>query len=578
MDEQRLQRLLEIGRSLIAELEPEAVLRRLLDVARELTGARYAAIGVLDESRKELERFVTAGIDEETRRDIGDLPRGRGVLGVLIADPRPLRLDDVGQHPLSYGFPFAHPPMKTFLGVPVVIQGEAWGNLYLTEKSDGTFTEEDEEAVVVLADWAAIAIGNARLYREATQRRDELERVNRGLETTTEVSRALGGLTDLDRVLELVAKRSRALLDARAAEVVLRDGDELLIAAVAGEGVGDVKGTRLRIDESLAAAALRTGRSQRFDQVPSGSFAGRRLGARHALVTPMVFQARAVGFLIAIDPLQADRAFTADDERLLDAFAASAASAVATAQTATDDALRRSIEASESERARWARELHDETLQELAALRVLLAGARRSGDQERIAGALEQATEMLATGIANLRRLIADLRPAALDELGLASALEGLAARFGEQSGLEVELAVHLGYEEGRERSRLASDIEGTVYRLVQEALTNVVKHADARRAAVAVTDADDCVEVEVRDDGRGFDPRAVGNGFGLPGMRERVALVRGTLEVRSEPGSGTIVKGQVPVRRRSLGAPAPARAAGDGGSAALEASRRPGP
>lgn len=274
MDEHRLRRLVDVGRSLVTVLDPEAVFERLLAVARELTGARYAAIGVLDERRERLERFLTSGIDEDTHRAIGDLPRGRGVLGVLISEPHPLRLRDVGMHPQSYGFPLAHPPMKTFLGVPIVIDGQAWGNLYLTEKIDGEFTDDDEEAAVVLADWAAIAIGNARLYRTVRERRDELERTMRSLETTTEVSLALGGVTDLDRVLELVVKRSRALIDARAAEIALLDGDEFVIAAVAGEGVEGLKGFRMKIEESLAAAALRTGAS-------SGSIASRRAPSRH---------------------------------------------------------------------------------------------------------------------------------------------------------------------------------------------------------------------------------------------------------------------------------------------------------
>src|SRR4051812_27730858 len=266
MDEHRLRRLVDVGRSLVTELDPEAVFERLLEVARELTGARYAAIGVLDERRERLERFLTAGIDEDTHRAIGDLPRGRGVLGALISDPRPLRLPDVGAHPQSYGFPLSHPPMTTFLGVPIVIDGEAWGNLYLTEKGQGQFTDEDEDAAVVLADWAAIAIANARLYRDVRERRDELERAVRGLETTTEISRALGGVTDLGRVLELVVKRSRALIDARAAEITLLDGDEFVNAAVAGEGVEGVQGTRLSINESLVGSAMESGRLQRFPE------------------------------------------------------------------------------------------------------------------------------------------------------------------------------------------------------------------------------------------------------------------------------------------------------------------------
>ena len=196
MNEARLRRLLDVGRSLLSELDPDVVLDRLLEVAQELTSARYAAIGVLDERREALEQFITKGIDEETHRAIGELPHGRGVLGVLIRDPKPLRLADVNAHPESYGFPLAHPPMHTFLGVPITVHGDVWGNLYLTEKREGEFTEEDEESVTVLADWAAIAISNARLYRDVRQRRDELQRANRVLETTTEIGRALGGVTD----------------------------------------------------------------------------------------------------------------------------------------------------------------------------------------------------------------------------------------------------------------------------------------------------------------------------------------------------------------------------------------------
>ena len=451
MDETRLRRLLDVGRSLIAELDPEAVLDRLLDVAQELTGARYAAIGVLDDRREQLERFLTRGIDEETHRQIGDLPRGRGVLGVLIHDPRPLRLSDVGSHPESYGFPLAHPPMHTFLGVPIVVHGEVWGNLYLTEKDTGDFTEEDEEAATVLADWAAIAIANSRLYRDVRQRHDELQRANRGLETTTEIGRALGGVTDLDRVLELVVKRSRALIDARATELALIDGDELVIAAAAVQGVEGIEGKRLSIEGSAAAAALSSGRPQRVRDVPQGA-----TSARTALVVPMTFRNTTIGFLSAFDRAGREAAFTDEDERLLQAFAASAATAVATAQSASDEALRRSIRASEEERSRWARELHDETLQDLAGLKVLLSGARRSDDRARLDGAVDQALEMLTHGIAGLRALITDLRPAALDSLGAEPALRALASRAEKQSGLSVELDIRLGYEQGRSRRRHA--------------------------------------------------------------------------------------------------------------------------
>ncbi|HEX8857157.1 MAG TPA: GAF domain-containing protein, partial [Thermoleophilaceae bacterium] len=236
LETQRLERLLDTGRDLVSELDLEALLNRLLEVARELTGARYAALGILDERREELERFVTAGIDAETHAAIGDLPRGRGVLGVLISDPRPLRLARVGDHPRSYGFPTAHPRMDTFLGVPIKIRGEAWGNLYLTEKEGGAeFTEEDEESAVVLAEWAAIAIENARLYERAEGRRVELERAVAELTATNEIARAIGAETDLSRVLELIVKRGRAQVDARAMLISLREGSELVVRASAGE-------------------------------------------------------------------------------------------------------------------------------------------------------------------------------------------------------------------------------------------------------------------------------------------------------------------------------------------------------
>jgi signal transduction histidine kinase len=552
MDEQRLRRLLDVGRSLIAELDPDAVLRRLLDVARELTGARYAAIGVLDARRERLEQFITAGIDEETHREIGDLPRGRGVLGVLIDEPRPLRLKDVGMHPRSYGLPLAHPPMTTFLGVPIVIDGQAWGNLYLTEKADREeFTDDDEDAVSVLADWAANAIANSRLYRDVRQRRDELERTLRGLETMTEVSRALGGETDVERVLELVAKRSRALIDARATEIALLDGDAFVVAAAAGEGVEGLPGRRVPVDESIASAALRSGRPQRFDEVPSELFAHRELNARSAIVTPMLFKNRPVGFLMAFDRRGAAAGFTEEDERLLQAFAASASTAVATAQTASTELLRRSIEASEQERRRWARELHDETLQHLAGLRVLLSGARRGGDRKRIDAAIEDALELLAEGIANLRGLITELRPAALDELGAQAAIEALVTRVSEQSALDVVADISLAYENGTAGERHTIEVEATMYRLVQEALTNAVKHAGADRVEVAIDDGSGTIDIEVRDDGRGFDPEDSGAGFGLLGMRERVGIVNGTLEVRSQPGRGTTVHARIPGARR---------------------------
>ena len=421
---------------MLEEPELEPVLQRVLAVARELTGARYAALGVLDARRTELERFLTVGIDEDARLEIGDLPRGHGVLGEMIREPKPLRLADVGAHVRSYGFPIGHPPMSSFLGVPLIVRGEAWGNLYLTEKEGGEeFTDEDEQAAVMLADWAAIAIGNARRLEEVSSRRDELERTVTAMRATAEISRVLAGETDLEVVLGLIAKRGRALVGARALVIELAVADRLQIAAVAGEVDPALVGRELSIDQTVAGHVLRTRRPQRLtDDVNRARFEESGLGAlgltaRAGLFVPLGFRAETPGVLAVFDPL-AGAEFTADDERLLTSFATSAASAVVTARSVTVEQLRARELATEQERRRWARELHDETLQGLGALRLGLSTARRTDDAERWRDAVDDAVLQLETEIANLRGIIADVRPAALDELGAAAALESLVDRM----------------------------------------------------------------------------------------------------------------------------------------------------
>ena len=552
--EARLRRLIEVGRSLVAELDLEAVLHRVLEAARDLTDAEYAALGVLDPDKRELERFLTVGIDAETHRAIGDLPRGRGVLGALISDPAPLRLDDVGRHPRSYGFPLGHPPMRSFLGVPILVRGEPYGNLYLTEKREGTFDEADEEAVVVLADWAAIAIENARAYSGAESRRRELERAVSTFEATSEIARAVAGETDLERVLELIVKRGRALTDARAAIVMLERGHELEVTAIAGDLDEALLGQRTDVAGTVAGEVLRTGKPERLaDATKRLRFAlAEQTGAQTGLVVPLLFRSRALGVIAAFDRLREGPEFTAWDEHVLSAFAASAASAVATAQDVAAGTLRRRIDAQEDERRRWARELHDETLQELAALKVMAAVARRAATDEDRAAALEEIGARADVAVRALRRLITDLRPAALDENGLKAALEALADRTMQMQALTVELEVDLRHDQAS-RGRLPPELEDTIYRVVQEALSNVIKHAGATSASVRVLESSSAVDVRVTDDGRGFDPGAASSGFGLVGIRERASLVGGTVEVHSDPGAGTTLRMSVPIAAGEL-------------------------
>ena len=549
LDPHRLARLLEVGRGVLSELDLDVVLDRVLETAADLTGARYAAIGVLDEERRALSRFLTHGADEATRRAIGELPHGRGVLGVLIDHPAPLRLADVGDHPRSYGFPPGHPPMRAFLGVPIVVRGQAWGNLYLTEKAGGEeFSALDEEAVVVLAEWAAIAIDNARLYRSATARRDELERAIRGLEATAAIARAVGAETDLNRVLELVVKRGRALVEAHDVLILLREGDELVVAAGAGHVSLD-EPRRIAAEGSTAGEVLAEQRSRRLSNADAEMrVPATQLGiadASAALMVPLLYRGEALGVLIAFDRLGTDARFSNDDQMLLEAFAAQAATAVATAQTVATDRLRRSLDASESERRRWARELHDETLQALGGLKLVLSGASRLDDAGAMRATMHEAIEQLTNDIESLRGLIAELRPAALDQLGLEPALMSLVQRTAVTSGLEVRTTFDLPAD-----PRPAPETETTVYRIVQEALTNVAKHASAEGVDVEVRYVDNEIRIAVSDDGTGIDPqRPRDAGFGLTGMRERVELAGGDLRVGPGESGGTVVRARLPLR-----------------------------
>lgn len=539
---QRAERLLAAGQSLTAELDLPNVLQLILETARELTGARYAALGVLDDARRELSDFITLGLTADERAAIGDPPHGRGILGLLIERPESLRLHDVSQHPRSYGFPLGHPPMKSFLGAPISIRDSAWGNLYLTDKTGAEdFDDDDVETITVLAQWAAVAIDNARLYGEATDRRRSLERTLRASRTTMEIAAAIGSDTDLSRILELIVKRGRALVEADSLLVWLRRGDQLELAASAGTASVPI-GEQLPIQGSTSGEVLRSGRSTLIADLTQLRIPPSAYGlddVTSVLMVPLVHRNQQHGVLVALDRLGATASFDVEDQRTLEAFAVSAATAVAIALNVEEQRLQNTLAAAESERQRWARELHDETLQGMAALKLSLRSALRS-DPEQARTVLEAAVEQLNGDIQGLRAIIADLRPAALDELGLEAALvtlvEGVAAR-GE---LDAETELDIG------DVRLAPEVETTAYRIVQEALTNVLKHAAADRVRVDASVAGGRLQIRVTDDGRGLtDDR--GSGFGLVGMRERAGLAGGTLAIEPRPGGGTVVDVELP-------------------------------
>jgi signal transduction histidine kinase len=538
-DRDRLQELVEAGMALSAELSLDAVLQRLVETAASLTGARYAALGVIDAGGQGLERFVTTGIDEETYAAIGDLPRGRGILGVLIRDAKPLRLHDLGDDPRSVGFPPHHPPMRTFLGAPVLLRGTAYGNLYLTEKEGGAdFSDDDEELVVLLASQAAVAIENARLYESATHWSNQLQAL-------LQVGNALTLEIDPSRVLQLVARQLRALVSARMTVAWLPAGHGLEARAVEG-GPRDVVGTRVGLESSKVGRVFQEGRCHRVDSVIDDpevdQDAARRLGLRTALYVPLVSGRTTLGVLAAVDKEGQDLRFTDDDCRVAELFAHRAAVALELSGRVARDALRRVVEGQELERRRLARELHDETGQALTSILLGLKSVETARGEDEVQAAVAELRELVAGTLEDVRRLAVELRPKALDDFGLEPALERLAQGFAEQTGIAVDV-------EARLDERLPGELETVLYRIVQEALTNVVKHAQAERVSIVVRRRGDRVAAVIEDDGRGFTPgEARAGGLGLLGMRERLALVDGTIVIESRPGAGTTLVAEVPL------------------------------
>jgi signal transduction histidine kinase len=550
----RLRALFDAALALNSELSLEAVLQKLVETAASLTGARYAALGVIGESGAALERFVTTGVDAATHEAIGDLPRGRGILGVLIREARPLRLHDLGDDPRSVGFPPHHPPMRSFLGVPVLQRGVAYGNLYLTEKAGGEdFTAEDEELVTLLAAQAAVAIENARLYESAT-------RWSRQLESLHEVVRSVVEETELGVLLELVCRRVRELIGARLALIALPAGDdELQIAAVDGEGEAayGLHGHRLARSRSKIGRVLERRQSARVDAVLDDpeidQDEARRMGVRTGLYVPLIAAGRAIGIVAVHDKLGPEARFSDGDLRLAEIFAARAAVAVNLSERVARDTVRRVVEAQELERRRLARELHDETGQALTSILLGLKGIRAARTEEAAERAEAELRDLVVRALQDVRSLAVELRPAALDDFGLVPALERLVATFGERSGLRATLDASLPAE------RLPAEVETVLYRLVQEGLTNVVKHAGASSVSVVLARRDGGVGAIVEDDGGGFAADQVREGaLGLVGMRERLALLGGTLAIESTPGSGTALVAFVPLEQTLSGSSSP--------------------
>lgn len=536
----RLRILVDAGIALSSELSLDALLQQIVGAAADLTSARYAALGVIDPSGQGLEHLYTYGLDPDIRAAMGELPKGRGLLGAVIREARPLRLHDIGEDSRSVGFPPQHPAMHTFLGVPILLRGVAFGNLYLTEKAGGAdFTEEDEELTQLLASQAAVAIENARLYESSNRWLRQLESLN-------EIGNALATEIELEPLLSLIACRLRELVDARLVLISLPSGKTLRIAAADGEEAATLVGIELDLSASKTGRVFERRRSERVDSVLEDpeidQQVARRLGIRSALLVPLVVRDRAIGVVVAHDKAGNDPRFSDDDLRLAETLSARAAIAVDLSERVSRDALRRVVEAQELERTRLARELHDETGQALTSVLLGLRSVETAASPEESNTALAHVRELVVRAAQDVRRLAVELRPSALDDFGLVPALERLLGGFGEKSGLAMDLEARLGDE------RLPGEVETTLYRIVQEAITNVGKHAEAKGVSVVLTRRGGEVSAVIEDDGHGFDPKEGSAGLGLVGMRERVALVGGRMAIESREGAGTTIHVEVPL------------------------------
>ncbi len=521
--------LADLGVALVEAGDVGQMLQRLAHAAREVSRARYAAIGVLNREGTGLSDFVTSGISEEQRKRIGELPRGRGLLGAIIEDEAPLRVDDIAADPRSSGFPKEHPPMTSFLGLPIVLAGRVYGNIYVTDsEGDGGFSDEDERVLETLAAYAAIAIRGAQL-------RGERQRWIEGLEGICNVSGAIGRNLRLADLLPEAARQTRQLLGCDTVGIGLISEGRLRFPFAHGPNA-------LRL-EALDSAAVESAHVR--DHIEQA------LEGYRCLVEPLKVDGQSIGKLVAVctnelDPWQAD---------IVALLATHIAMAVANAEQFQEERRRlaeesdrrawkleerlsqevhaRALLAQEDERARVARELHDETGQLLTgvSLRLKALGARVDQAAAEEIGDLQKHVKDAQE---SMRQILRRLRPLDLQK-GLGDAIRELARRA--QGTSDCEVAV-----ESTPLPPIPEEVELVLFRVVQEALTNVVRHSEASHAAVVLTALEGHLRLSIEDDGVGFNPTQATDRMGLSGIAERVDLIGGKLRITSSPESGTVI------------------------------------
>ncbi|GGV91650.1 histidine kinase [Streptomyces gelaticus] len=538
----RIPQLLEAMRSVGAGLELHSTLDRICETAAELTHSRYAAIGVVDEEGEGLSDFVTYGVPDEVAQEIGHRPDGhRGLLGALIHDPVPVRLADLTADPRFAGFPPGHPPMRTFLGVPIRVQGEIFGNLYLAEKDGGEFNDYDLHMVRVLATEAGIAIGNARLYEAARQR-------ERWIDGSVAVTTALLSGGDADDALSVVAEQARRLADSAAGIVLLPTEDGgLEIVAVSADDPSSSLGVIIG-PESPVAAKLLGGEPVFADDSADDPRMVTRLAQRYgpSMLLPLHSGGRVLGAL-ATPRARGGRPFTEAERTLATQFASQAALALMMAEAQRD----RERLAVYEDRDRIARDLHDLVIQRLFATGMMLESAQRRSVVPEVQTGVGRAVDELDVTIQEIRTAIFALQQEP------AEAPSGLRTRVLREINMA---AVPLGFKPSH---RFLGPVDSLVGELtgknlvaaLREALSNAFRHAEASLidvvvdATVTLPDGRDAVRLSVADDGVGI-PEG-GRRSGLRNLARRAESLGGASWFGpgiGEDGNGTTVVWEAPL------------------------------
>ena len=536
-EDDRRDLLLEAGLSLASELSLPAVLQRIVELAAQVTGARYGALGVLG-PEKRISEFHTTGVTQEQRNAIGHIPLGRGVLGALIEEAKPLRLHDIKDDPRSVGFPPNHPPMQPFLGAPVKARGRVFGNIYLTrEPGARDFTAEDEEALLILAAQAGVAVENARLYDEAHQRERRVEAVG-------EIATAILAGIPPEAVLELVAERARELVGADVAIVAVpaAEPDSLVVAVAVGEHADELRGLVFSRDESISGEVIARGEPVVVQNASSDGRAFQpmvKLGEMGpAMFVPLVVRGSAFATLSVANRIEG-RAFDREDVVLVQTFAGQAAVAVEYGRAQRDLHRLAVLE----DRERIAKELHDGVIQSLFAVGMgLQATATLSHDPE-LERRIDNAVQEMDRVIRDLRNYIFGLLPGIVADRQLDQALRDLAEDFQEKTGVVTVVDVD---------PRVAAELSpqaGDIVQVAREALSNVGRHAEAATCRITLRPEDGRAVMEVDDDGSGFDLEwARGRGQGLGNLHSRAEALSAEITVESAVGKGTTVRLSIPL------------------------------